>query len=53
VQEIEQRPYHEVDRQQRHHLIEAHHEARWPAPAQQRELEAAGQIARDSCEKSR
>ena len=50
VQEIEHRPYHEVDRQQRRHLVEAHHEARWPAALQQRELEAAGQIADEAAE---
>jgi hypothetical protein len=38
VQEIEQHPHHEVDREQRRQLIEAHDEARRPAPAQQREL---------------
>jgi hypothetical protein len=53
VQEIEQRPQREIHRQQQRDLIEAHDEARRPASAQQRELEAAAQIARESCEQPR
>jgi hypothetical protein len=53
VQEIEQRPDAEVGEEERGDLIEAHDEARRPASAQQRELEAAAQIAREACEQPR
>ena len=50
MQEIEQRAQREIDYEQRHHLIEAHDEARRPAPAQQRELESTAEVATEGRE---